>query len=59
MSEIFEARDVQYDLPNKNTLGVPNARTTSYGLETVSYLGQKTVTNITSQNQRVPINESS
>ena len=41
MSEIFEARDVQYDLRNKNTLGIPNARTTSYGIETVRYLGQK------------------
>ena len=36
MSEIFEARDVQYDLRNKNTRG-----TTSYGIETVRYLGQK------------------
>ena len=41
MSEIFEARDVQYDLRNKNTLGIPNAKTTSYGIETVRYLGQK------------------
>ena len=41
MSEIFEARDVQYDLRNKNSLGIPNARTTSYGIETVRYLGQK------------------
>ena len=41
MSEIFEARDVQYDLRNKNTLSIPNAKTTSYGIETVRYLGQK------------------
>ena len=41
MSEIFEARDVQYDVRNKNTLGIPNAKTTSYGIETVRYLGQK------------------
>ena len=41
MSEIFEARDVQYNLRNKNTLGIPNAKTTSYGIETVRYLGQK------------------
>ena len=41
MSEIFEARDVQYDLRNKSTLGIPNAKTTSYGIETVRYLGQK------------------
>ena len=26
---------------NKNTLGIPNAKTTSYGIETVRYLGQK------------------
>ena len=41
MSEIFEARDVQYDLRNKNTLRIPNAKTTSYGIEAVRYLGQK------------------
>ena len=41
MSEIFEARDLQYDLRNKNTLGIPNGKTTSYGIETVRYLGQK------------------
>ena len=41
MSEIFEARDVQYDLRNKNNLGIPNARTTFYGIETGRYLGQK------------------
>ena len=39
--KFFEARDVQYDLRNKNTLGIPNAKTTSYGIETVRYLGQK------------------
>ena len=41
MSEICVARDVQYDLRIKNTLGIPNAKTTSYGIETVRYLGQK------------------
>ena len=41
MSEILEVRDVQYDLRNKNTLGIPNAKQTSYGIETVRYLGQK------------------
>ena len=40
MSEIFEARDVQYYLRNKNTLGIPNAKTSSYSIETVRYLGQ-------------------
>ena len=39
MSEIVEARDVQYDLRCKNTLGIQSARTTSYGIETVRYLG--------------------
>ena len=39
MSEIIEARDVQYDLQNKNTLGIANGRTN--GIETVRYLGQK------------------
>ena len=41
MSEIFAARDVRYDLRNKNTLGTPNAKTTSYGTKTVRYLRQK------------------
>ena len=41
MTEIFEARGVQYDLRDKNTLGIPNARTISYGIETVRYFGQK------------------
>ena len=40
ISEIFEARDVQYDLRNKNTLGIPLWYMT-YGIETVRYLGQK------------------
>ena len=37
----FEARDAQYDLQNKNTLGIPNAKKTSYGMGTVRYLGKK------------------
>ena len=48
MDEIFEARDVQYDLRNKNTVGIPNAKTTSYGIETEIF-GSKAVANITSQ----------
>ena len=41
MSEIFETRNIHYDLRNKNNLCIPKARTTSYGIETVGYLGQK------------------
>ena len=41
MSEIFETRNVHYDLRTKNNLCIPKARTTSYGIETVRYLGQK------------------
>ena len=41
MSEIFETRNVHYDLRPKNNLCIPKARTTSYGIETVRYLGQK------------------
>ena len=48
-SEIFEATDVQYDLQNKNTLGIPNAKTTSYGIETVRNFLSKAVANISSQ----------
>ena len=36
-----EARDVQCDLRNKNTPGIPSAKTTSYGIETLRYLSQK------------------
>ena len=48
MSEIFEARDVQYDLRNKNTLGIPNAKTTSWH-RNCEIFGSKAVANITSQ----------
>ena len=41
MSEIFETRNVHYDLRTKNNLCIPKARTTSHGIETVRYLGQK------------------
>ena len=41
MSEASEARVAQYDLRNKNTLSILNAKTTSYGIETVRHLGQK------------------
>ena len=41
MSEIFETRNVHYDLRTENNLCIPKARTTSYGIETVRYLGQK------------------
>ena len=41
MSEIFETRNAHYDLLTKNNLCIPKARTTSYGIETVRYLGQK------------------
>ena len=41
MSEIFETRNVHYDLRTKNNLRIPKARTTSYGIETVRYLGQR------------------
>ena len=40
MGETFEARYIQNHLRNKNTLCIPNAKT-SYGIETVRYLGQK------------------
>ena len=41
VSEIFETRNVHYDLRTKNNFCIPKARTTSYGIETVRYLGQK------------------
>ena len=39
MSETFVTRNVHYDLRTKNKLCIPEARTTSYGTETVRYLG--------------------
>ena len=41
MRELFKQRDIQYNLRNKNTLDIPKIRTTSYGIETVQYMGQK------------------
>ena len=38
MSEIFEARNLQNDLRDKNTLGIPNARKTSCRIATVTYV---------------------
>ena len=40
-SEIFETRNLHYDFRTKNNFCIPKARTTSYGIETVIYLGQK------------------
>ena len=39
--ELFKPRDTQYNLRNKNTLGIPKIKTTSNGIETVQYMGQK------------------
>ena len=41
MRELFKQRDLQYNLRNKNTLEIPKVVRTSYGIETVQFIGQK------------------
>ena len=41
MRELFKQRDLPYNLRNKNTRNVPKVRTTSYGTETVQFIGRK------------------
>ena len=42
MRELFKpSTDLQYNLRNNNTLEIPEVRTTSYGIETVQFFGQK------------------
>ena len=48
ISEIFETRDIQYDLQNKSTLSIPNSRASCYGIETEMFR-PKAVANITPQ----------
>ena len=38
--ELLKPRNLQYHLRSKNTLQVPEVRTTSYGIETVQFSGQ-------------------
>ena len=58
MKDLFKPRDLQYNLRNKNTLEIPNVRTTSYGIETVQFIGQKLWQNATSQCWIVPFTNS-
>ena len=39
--EFFKLRGLQFNLTIKNTFNIPKIRTTSYGIDTVEYLGQK------------------
>ena len=41
MRELLKPRDLQYNLRNNNTLEIPEVRTTSYGIDTVQFIGQK------------------
>ena len=41
MRELFQPRDLQYNLRNRNTLEIPKVVTTSYAIETVQFIGQK------------------
>ena len=54
MCEIFKEKDVQYNLRRLNTLSVPKARTTTFCIENVTYLGHKLWSTL-SQTLRVPI----
>ena len=41
ISELSKPRDLQYNLRSKNILEIPKVRTTSYGIETAQFIGQR------------------
>ena len=41
MTQVFEEKDVPYDFHENNSLALPNAKTTFYGMDTVRYIGKK------------------
>ena len=46
MKEIFEQKDITHNLRNKMPMRTPKARTSSYGLESLSFLGFKLWNNL-------------
>ena len=41
MAEVFVTKDVPYNLRGSNNLALPRARTNLYGIDTISFVGQK------------------
>ena len=41
MRELFKPRNLQYNLRIKDSLDISKVRSTSYGIETVQFIGQK------------------
>ena len=41
MAEIFVTKDVPYNLRSSNNLVLPRARSSSYGTDTIRFIGQK------------------
>ena len=41
MSAMFKERNLQYDILKEGISTVPNARTTTFSIENLTYLGQK------------------
>ena len=41
MKDIFQERNMNYNLRNGNDAQVPKVRTTSFGIETIAYLGSR------------------
>ena len=41
MTQVFEKKDVSYNLRESNSLTLPKANTTLYGIDTVRYIGKK------------------
>ena len=41
MTQVFEEKDVPYNLRESNSLTLPKAKTTLYGIDTVRYIGKK------------------
>ena len=41
MTQVFEEKDVPYNFRESNSLTLPKAKTTLYGIDTVRYIGKK------------------
>ena len=53
MKDIFMERNISYNLRHGSDAQLPKVRTTSFGIETTVYLGNKTVAAYTSRSKRV------
>ena len=40
MTQVFEKKGVPYNFRKNNNLALPKAKTTSYGIDTIRYIGK-------------------